>query len=264
MVHPRFGQISFLNVLPVVLPIERKCVQLDAEFCYDEPAQLNKALDAGALDVSAVSSFYYLQNKELDLVPGISISCLKEVGSVLLFSKVHPAKLGGAGVAVPASSATSVALLKILLAQKYGVGAELIRIASGFEESGVEAVCVFGDHALEVDVEWSKHYQRFDLGTWWHELTGLPMVFGVWAASKSWSQKNPGAIDYLSLALAKAAGLGLGDMLDDVVAEARRRCKLTAERLKNYYLRQLSFDLSADHLEGLKTFQRLCHKHGLL
>jgi chorismate dehydratase len=260
-VRPRFGQISFLNSLPIVLPIERGCIHLDADFYNDEPAKLNAAINANQLDVSAVSSFYYLQNKSLVLVPGISISCIREVGSVFLFSKIDPSQLGNSIIQVPKTSATSVALLKVLLAEKYSISPQFITEP---RHNKTDASCLFGDEALQAETSWSNEYQRYDLGTWWHELTDLPMVFGLWVATKAWCANNPQSISGLSSALRNAVAIGLGEKFEEVLSEAHKRSGISIDRLTTYYKGQLSFDLSDKHLNGLNTFRDLCLKHHLL
>jgi chorismate dehydratase len=261
---PRFGQISFINSLPIVLPLERGKVSLDAEFFCKEPGELNAAIQANQLDVSAVSSFYYLQNNSLVLIPGVSISCLNEVGSVLLFSKRDPQLLKDSTILVPKTSATSVALLKILLAEKYGASPRLITQLTEHDGNGCDAACLFGDDALASDAAWSKNYQRYDLGSWWRELTGLPMVFAVWVATQNWSNSHPQSIDTISSALQESAHIGLAEMFNDVLSEANHRSKIHTARLTKYYKEQLNYDLGQEHLKALETFRELCVKHKLL
>ncbi|HMO24141.1 MAG TPA: hypothetical protein PKC98_24525, partial [Candidatus Melainabacteria bacterium] len=78
---PRIGQIDFSNCLPINLPIQKGAVVLEGEFISRVPSGLNALIEAGDLDVSAVSLYCYLNCPSLSLVPGISVSSLGPVGS---------------------------------------------------------------------------------------------------------------------------------------------------------------------------------------
>jgi hypothetical protein len=65
----RFGQINFINVLPLTMPLLSAQDQSQLEFFLDTPSALNKSFEEGNLDVSAMSSYYFLQNGNLELVP---------------------------------------------------------------------------------------------------------------------------------------------------------------------------------------------------
>lgn len=261
----RVGQIAFINCLPVVVPLARGHVPLAATVSYGSPAELNALAGSGALDVSAMSSFFFLQHGGFDLLPGVSISCSGPVGSVLFFSKVPLTALAGARVAVPASSATSVNLLRVLLLDELNVGIEAcVEQEPSLEDPRYQGALVIGDRALSVDVDWSQRYWRTDLGRWWLRRTGLPMVFGLWAANSGWAAANPEQFTTLSASLVEAVRIGLSTLLPDVVKEAHRRTGLDPTRLTSYFLEQLDYRLTVAHREGLQCFKQLCLRHQLL
>ena len=265
--RPRLGQISFVNVLPIVLPYERQHSAVQTEIIYQAPSQLNSMFSRGELDIGAMSSFFYLENPTLRLVPGVSISCKGPVGSVLFFSKCHPSELLDAQkrIVVSAQSATSTNLLKILFSAHFGFIPNLTTSPRpDLEQDGVDAVLVIGDRALEVDEKWSLQYNRIDLGAWWFDTYKRPMVFGVWAARKQWVEKHPDEFARIvqSLKLAKASGLS--EQLPEVLKEAERRTGLCIERLRRYFTLELNFDLDEEHLDGLALYQQLAAENGLL
>lgn len=262
---PRLGQISFVNALPVVFPIQSKRIDLAAEMVLANPDQLNKAFAAGSLDIGAMSSFFYLSQPDFELVPDLSIACRGAVGSVLFFSRSEAGELSNKRVAVAASSATSVALLKILLRETAGVTCNFVADSDpDLDDPSWDGALVIGDQALLVDQEWSAKFKRRDLGEWWHDYTGLPMVFGVWAARSDWADSHRQSFEHIAKSLVKSASLGLSDMLCEVVAEAALRTGLSEIRLMSYYTRELNYQLSNQHLEALQTFKRLCIAHQLL
>ncbi|HEY9869778.1 MAG TPA: menaquinone biosynthesis protein [Candidatus Obscuribacterales bacterium] len=261
----RLGQIAFINCLPVVLPLARGHVPIAAAVTYASPAELNALAGSGALDVTAMSSFFFLQHGGFELLPGVSISCSGPVGSVLFFSKVPLTALSGACVAVPASSATSVNLLRVLLLDELKVNIEVcVELEPSLEDARYEGALVIGDRALSVDADWSQRYWRTDLGRWWLRRTGLPMVFGLWAASSGWAAANREQFTTLAGSLVEAAKMGLSALLPDVVKEAHRRTGLDPDRLKSYFLEQLDYRLTGSHLDGLECFKQLCLRHQLL
>lgn len=262
---PRLGQLSFINALPVVVPLEKNYLTLSARVTYGSPSELNSRYANRSLDLGAMSSFFYLDHGQLELIPGISISCDGPVGSVLFFSKVSPDKLHGSCIAVPESSATSVNLLKVLLLERLNIDANyLVKAQPDLDDPSVQAVLVIGDRALHMDSDWSNRAWRADLGQWWSQQYNLPMTFGVWAARQDWAQANKLEFEQISETLAKSANLGLSTLFGAVMTEARTRTGLDAYRLQRYYQQQLDFRLTPRHLKGLQWFQTLCARYGLL
>ncbi len=185
---PRLGQINFVNCLPVVVPMQQSEWQKNAQVFYANPAELNSAFEARLLDIGAMSSFYFLQNGTLRLVEGLSISSEGAVASVMFYSKRRPADLHGCKIAVPNCSATSVNLLLTLLKENFSVVPELVfEDAPHINNPVIEGALVIGDQALRAEIEWDEKFFRADLGEWWRIVTGLPMVFGVWAARAEWA-----------------------------------------------------------------------------
>lgn len=264
---PRLGQFSYINSLPIVLPFTSKAIDFDAELRLEAPSRLNKLMSESQLDVSAMSSFGFLCQKNLAYIPDVSISCAGPVGSVLLFSKhslddlAHPDRL----VVSSAHSASSVNLLKILMLEQFGRLPQITTdVNPEIEVEGIDAVLVIGDRALEVDTAWSMRYLRIDMGDWWWRLYNLPMVFGLWAARLEWIERNPADYATISDALRTSKRLGLGAMFDAVLDNAEQRTYLARTRLEHYYRSQLNFDFGPEQHAGLKLYRTLSEKHGLL
>lgn len=263
-IRPRLGQINFVNCLPVLLPLTSGEVQIDADITEDTPANLNSGYSSGELDLGAMSSFYYLSNEEdLVLLPGLSISTKAEVGSVLFFAKDQIEN--GCRIVVPASSATSVALLKLYLAIVHSVKADFFTSAKpDLQEKHYDAALVIGDRALTVDAEWTQNSERVDLGQWWSTNFKVPMVFGVWAARKNWREGNLETFEHLSLELQTARDMGLGRLFSKVLDQAEKRTALSRSRLQRYFLEELDYCLEEEHMAGLSLFKEQLMKHSIL
>ena len=78
-------------------------------------------------------------------------------------------------------SQTSVALLRILLEERFGLKPEYI---TGLDAEGTDDACLLiGNLALEEN-ERHRFAYSYDLASLWQEWQGLPFVFGAWVISK--------------------------------------------------------------------------------
>ncbi|MBX9689178.1 MAG: hypothetical protein K2X27_20890, partial [Candidatus Obscuribacterales bacterium] len=179
-----FGQISFINTLPVVLPQSRGLAPDYCRLIFGTPQELNEKLRLGDLQLGAMSSFFYLQDGGFELFKDLSISGTGRVGSVLLFSKEDLRNLDGKEIEIPESSATSIKLLQLLLKEEFSAEPVLVK-QSGLSpaESNARASLLIGDKALLEDLNGSsKKLLRIDLAQWWFKRFSLPFVFGLWGA----------------------------------------------------------------------------------
>src|SRR5689334_13843251 len=144
------------------------------------PSECADRLADGRADIGIVPAVELIRQK-LDIIRGTGIACRGPVRSILLISKVPFAEIQT--FATDSSSRTSVALGRIVLARKYGVEPVLYsrrpHLGSMLEEC--DAALIIGDAALVLDPA-QLPFHVLDLGTEWTVMTGLPMVFAVWAA----------------------------------------------------------------------------------
>jgi len=262
---PRLGQINFVNCLPVVVPMRQTQWQKNAQVVYATPSQLNQSYEDGTLDIGAMSSFFFLKNGQMELVDGLSIASEGAVGSVMCYSKIPLSKLHGARIAVPTSSATSIALLTVLLRELFSAVPELVVCDSpDIERDDLDAALVIGDQALAAEMNWSRKLVCADMGEWWRINTGLPMVFGVWAARRSWVLSANASFKTISHDLREAVATGLTTLFPEVIQEGCARTGMPAKRMVKYFKAELNFELTERHKEGLEKYRQLCLKHGLL
>lgn len=263
--RPRLGLISFVNSLPFVLPIQRGNVELDCHIEIANPNELNKQYESGNIDIGWMSAYYFLSKTNLEILSNVSISANGPVGSVLFFSKVDPSKLEGKTIVTPSCSATSVNMLKVLLIEQLNIRPNFITSDNpDINDPKVDACLVIGDQALLVDTQWSNKCWRADIASWWKARFGLPAVFGVMAATKSFAQRDPKSLQIISTKMSEAIDLGLDTLLPLVVKEAGRRTNLDFDRLHRYYLEELDYKFGADHKESLKVYRSLCESYGLM
>ncbi|MEJ5328653.1 MAG: menaquinone biosynthesis protein [Desulfobaccales bacterium] len=259
----RLGRIRYINVLPIYFALEMGYLENGLAVVSGTPAELNARLAAGEVDVSAVSSVEYARNfRQYYLVPDLSISTEGDVGSVLLFSRVPFHRLTGREVRLSEASATSAALTRILLYELYGAR-PFYRSAPVTTElpDGVYALLAIGDEALKLKA--SGRYPYFlDLGRAWHELTGLPFVFGLWAVRRQVAQTAPEKVRELVHFLLQSKALGLAH-LPEICRLAANRVEMSPAELQDYF-RRLNYDLGPRQQEGLMAFYRYLHRLGHL
>ena len=146
------------------------------------PAECADQLASGAADIGIVPSFE-LTRQDLEILPGAGIACHRAVRSILLISKCPAAQIRT--LAVDSSSRTSVELVRVILERRYGAEPRQITHAPDLDAMlrVADAALIIGDPALRIDPA-SLRWQVYDLGKEWMEMTGLPMVFAVWAGHR--------------------------------------------------------------------------------
>jgi chorismate dehydratase len=254
----RVGRIAALNMYPIYHGLERAA---DPALVFTDgvPTTLNRALLDDELDVSAMSSIAFARNADdLQLVPVASITADGAVDSIQLFSRVPFDQVRT--VAVTPHSATSVALLRILLDPGAAPFETLAEPPAAALER-VDGVLLIGDEALAgLHEPFASH--RTDLGALWHERTGHPMVFAVWAARADAARKRAGALSDLAGLLRDARAAYLADP-EAVVLAAAQRFPFPADFIRAYF-RRLRYEFGEAERAGLEAFLRLALENGEL
>lgn len=252
----KIGQINFINCLPINLPLERLGLgdEIEYEIFNSVPATLNQKLSSGELDLAPISSFEYLQNQDkYQRLEGISISSKIEADSVLFFCNLDFWQKENKIIHVTNKSATSVNLLKVLLKELYKLDMDKIKFETFKDNQNYEAKLLIGDEALKE--EKTKYEEVIDLGSKWHELTGLPMVFGLWTINKESDLfKNPNLLENINHKLLQLRDKGLNEFYPDMIIEAYKETGINRASLKKYF-KNLDYGFTDKHLESLKLFE---------
>lgn len=256
----RMGRISYLNVLPIYHPLEAGILPHEYELVSGPPALLNDMMSRGELEVSSCSCFEYGRHPDdYYLVRDLSIGSMGPVMSVLLLSSLPVRELDGRKILISGESHTSVALLRLLLAERYHVQATLkvgsvsAALAQGQRPTAFLAI---GDEALRLrnhpDYLW-----KVDLAEAWRGWTGLPFIFGLWVLSRRAVEErlfrsDPGEL----LRSGRDWGLAHLDVILELTAHG---CPLGRNELKVYYQDGLVYTLGEREQAGLRLFySKLC------
>ena len=245
----RVGAVQYLNTRPLVHGLARDSL----EVLYDLPSRLADRLRSGTIDVALIPSVEFLANRSYRLVSDACIACRGPVMSVKLFLRTRPERV--ATLAVDEGSRTSVALTRILLAERHGVRPtiQMLPLDAGLTETSADAVLLIGDRALgPAGGAGAGSFQLvWDLGDEWCRWTGLPFVFAVWAA-------RPGVdgdeLDGLAEALSRVRDAGRANLAAIAAAEAAVH-GLTVEQCLGYLRDSLHYVLGPREREGLDLFR---------
>jgi len=247
------GCLPYLNVRPLIRSIERD-VPDGFQLVYDRPSGLAVRLQEGTCDIAAVSSFEALRNPDLVILPEFAIASDGRVSSVLLFSTRPFEDLST--VALDTSSLSGAALTRILLADLYGARPEFVRLEPYPAEmlGQAEACLLIGNNAMTraPDVPYV-----LDLGEGWKRLTGLPFVFGLWAARRD----AVDARDFRILCQARETGMR---EIEEIAAEESVKLGLSEALVRNYLAEIMVYDLGEREIAGLQEFCRRAQSHALL
>ncbi len=255
--RPRVGHIQFLNCLPLYWGLAHTGALLDVVLTKDTPDRLNDALISGDLDIGPISLVEYLRNADQLLVlPDLAVGSDGPVLSVVLVSSVPLADIRH--VALGSTSRTSVLLAKLLLEQTHGLSPTYTvmppDLAAMLREA--DAAVIIGDTALRATFIDGPRLGLtvIDLGAAWREISGLPMVFALWAARRDYAQEHPDQVRQVAAAFRASLDLALSKV-DDVARDAARWEEFDPELLARYFT-TLDFRLGPRQQEGVREFAK--------
>ncbi|HEY6062129.1 MAG TPA: menaquinone biosynthesis protein [Chitinophagaceae bacterium] len=239
----RVGVVNYLNTKPLLYGLERPPIKDLIELKGNYPAKVAQMLMDGEIDVGLVPVAVLSQLSDYHVVGNYCIGAEGEIASVALFSEVPMKEIKK--VYLDYQSRTSVALLKYLMKEYWGINPEIVEAKNEDyrnEIKGTTAGLVIGDRAFE-----QRKISTFiyDLGSEWRKITGLPFVFAAWVSSK----RLPG--DFIRLFdEANAAGLS---HIDEIVAAN----SFDLYDLKKYYSIHVSYRLDEVKRRSMNKFLEL-------
>jgi len=242
----RVGIVDYLNSRPLAWDFLRDQAPPGFRAFYHPPAEVADRLRDGRLDIGLIPSIEVQRIADLVVLAGPCVAAQQEVRSVLLVSTVPPQHIGR--VALDRNSRTSAALVRILLAEQYGVEPEFISSKPQLQDmlAEADAALIIGDPALRVSTE---SLRVLDLAREWRGLTGLPFVFAVWAARREVVRPD------LAGVFSESLEHGIAD-LEAIADEAALELGLDRSDLMHYLTRNLSYELGAAERRSLEEFYR--------
>ncbi len=206
--------------------------------CADEVA-------AGRADIGIIPAVE-LNTHDYGQVSGLGIASCGPVRSILLVTQKPLAEVRT--LAADTSSRTSVQLARIILERRYGVGPRLLPHAPDLDGmlSAADAALIIGDPALRLDPA-TLPFPSYDLGKEWTDLTGLPMVFAVWAGPRPVIRPAVEAVFHASYEFGRAN-------IEDIVRRDAVPRGFSPELAREYMTRHIICELGAEEYKGLERY----------
>jgi chorismate dehydratase len=260
----RCGRISYTNDLPIYAAFDAGAVDFPGTLSAGVPTALNARLSAGGLDVSPISSFHFARTADaFVLFPDVCIGARREVRSIYCISRKPPADLAGVAIAATRESATGRNLFATICAERYAFVPDYVESddpLAAYRADGAPCLLI-GDAAIDGFFA-AEAGEAHDIGSLWHELTGLGMVYAVWAVRRDVATERPSEVEAVATALRLAKTWG-AENIDEVIAAAQS-VRARPERFYSDYFRTLDFDFDEAARLGLNRFFELAVKHRLL
>lgn len=238
--------VSYLNTVPLVWGMTHGEQRGLFDLSFAIPAECADRLESGLADIGIVPAVE-LNRQKLDIIRGAGIACHGPVRSIFLISKVPFEEIRR--LAADSTSRTSVALSRVILARKYGVEPEVRshqpHLPSMLEHA--DAALIIGDAALVLDPA-DLPFQVLDLGAEWVKMTGLPMVFAVWAQRHALPPQDPKPF---------LESMHFGrNHIDDIARSEHAKAGVSEELARSYLTNNIVFELGDREYAGLTTFLR--------
>ena len=245
----RIASVGFVNARPLIEGLERES---DLALQLEVPSALPQLLRSGQADVALLPTVELQRVEDVVIVPVGGIGCNGATLTVRIFSQTPLEQV--TTLACDPDSRTSVALARVIFAERFGTSPEFIPLRQARGGRG-EARLLIGDKVVCEEPVGFEH--QLDLGQAWKDLTGLPFVFAVWAAR---------------------GDVGLGD-LPGRLTEARERGMDAIEAIIKkhavprgwptgiawqYLTSYLKFEIAEPQLSAIAHFHYLAGKHGVL
>lgn len=246
----RIGTVSYLNALPLLLPLEKKVLHTKYEFVITKapPARLAKLIHTAGLDVALLSVVEPMKEKRHRIISGMCICSDGPTLSVQIFHKGDPSKIKVLGLDI--ESKTSNILAQIILHERYGILPETVMVRDPNEKTldDMDAFVSIGDKTFNLLLK--TDMEHIDLGEAWKEITGLPVVFAVWVMAPHFKDRD--IIDVLR----RSTTMGL-QMLDEVIPRIARTRDLPMDMLTNYFHKNVHYNLGVEEKKGIAKFFEL-------
>lgn len=257
----RLGRIDYLNCYPFYYHMLEKAPLKGVELFPALPSELNRMMAEKRLDMSPVSAAAYADlDRDVLLLPDFCISSTGLVKSVILASKFPIEELGGKDLGLTSASRTSVVLLKVILKKFYDCK-PLYRLAGtrpGLKD--FDAALLIGDDAMTEEADAAPY--RYDLGELWLKKTGLPVVFAVFAVSRTAAAADPAGI--MAVVDSYRASLRcLADERPELAAKAALEYPGVTRDISDY-LDTLRYEFTGERKQALKYYFSAAAELGLL
>jgi chorismate dehydratase len=225
---------------------------------------VGRLLARDGLDVGLLPSIDVARHPELRVLPELCVAFPGEARSLVLVSRTPFSELRR--VYLGRSARTSAVALRVVLSERPGEMPDLVEEdapvpthgGGGADASRLrpgEAALLIGGAALQLIEHSPPGLHRLDLGAAWRDLTGTPLVAGVWAVRAGVTLSD------LPFYFKSSLRYGLS-CLDAIAREAAAELGLSSDTLARYLHEDVSFLLQDAEHRGLEELLRRAARLG--
>lgn len=229
--------VEYHNTLPFLHGLSLlESDKVEIELVLAPPAEcsqlyLNNLVDLALIPVGALD-----QIDQYRMLESYCIGCNGEVDTVAILSQVPIQSIET--LHLDPQSNTSNRLVQVLCKEHWKINPQFSDHSKNYDQ---ESILAIGDKVFDLE---SKYQYKYDLGTAWKALTGLPFVFAVWICKSSVTNE---VTDTIELAFHK----GMSNP-DHWVPD---RLKSQSEHLMKYLTENIIFPFDDSMRESLNLFQ---------
>lgn len=237
--------VSYLNTSPLVWGMLHGEQRGAFELEFRIPSECAREVETGAADIGIIPAIE-LNRHDYGRVRGLGIASRGAVRSILLVSAKPFGEIRT--LAGDTSSRTSVALARVILERRYGTSPQIFSHAPDLPAmlEVADAALIIGDPALHLDPD-RMDYHVLDLGAAWTEMTGLPMVFAIWAGRREAITPAVEKVFQASYEFGRAN-------LDDIIRLEAAPRRVSYELAREYLTKHIVCELGTREYQGLELF----------
>jgi chorismate dehydratase len=278
----RISIVEYLNTAPLVWGFTEGPLAGKYALSFTMPSKCADALRAGEVDVAIIPAVEYQRIDGLVALPGMAVAAKGEVRSILLVSKKPIDNVRS--IALDTSSRSSVALVRLLVAENWRIAPEFIDADPDPAAmlAKADAALIIGDPALRIAVKMDYLFAKkpkpggccqgddeelpvpgypalfvYDVAFQWREMTGKPCVLALWAG-------RPEKITPEVLADFQASKQFGLEHIGDIAEAASVKLDIPAQALETYLRENIDFSLDEENLAGLNLYFEKCAAAALI
>ncbi len=268
----RVACVQYLNTAPLVEGLEK----LEGLTLIPAvPSDIAPMVRAGEADVGLASVVDAVSDPELAILPAGMIGCDGKTLTVRLFSTGPLEQV--TTVAADADSHTSVALARVLMAERFGVTPEIVpfdakervplegKTIEQDDDGWPQCLLLIGDKVVTHSPPAVRYPHQLDLGEAWRELTGLPFVYAAWQCRTDALQDDAGRRRMaLASAMLDRQRRHNQTRLDWLIQKWAPQARWPIDLAQRYIGELLRYDLGERERGAVLRFFELCSKHGIM
>lgn len=267
----RIAAIRFLNPAPLMWDFEHPPLNepLSRRYQLDWmlPSECADRLASGDAEIGLIPIAALASNPNLKILPGCVIASKGAVRSLLLVRRAAQPFAKIRSIAADVASRTTIAHARLLFRHWGNPDVPFLPMSADLDAmlQKADAAIVIGDPALLAIEERANRFEREEeelvyhdiAGEWWN-LTGLPFVSAVWAATPDIPSLREVAEDFI-----RSRDHGLENR-EAIGAEWAGKIAIPEETINTYLTSNIHYVLDQECMAGMEAFFRMAAEAGIL